>query len=359
MAYLKPCVAAMAQLVKNYNAPVVLCTATQPALDSVFRTYLPESFAKEIQEICEKSVKCFGLFRRTTIVNLGKISKEEMVERLRQKEYENTYFSECLGEKIEGEPQEKKQVLCIVNRRKLAQELYETVSGEGCYCLTTLICPIERKRKFKEIKERLRAGKSCRVIATSLVEAGVDLDFPLVYRQEAGLDSLIQSAGRCNREGKRGLEESKVYSFRLEGEENRFLAQNIAALQETWRKYERIDAPEAIAFYFEFFRSLLGEENLDQKGILMDFEKGIDGSCFPFATVKEKFRLIENTMRTVLIPLEGTEKLLDQVVSGQADRNIFRKLGQYGVNVYENHFRQLWDAGCLEEIGKGIFVLRD
>lgn len=377
--YLKPCVAAMAQLVKNYGATIVLCTATQPALDQLFRIYFPQD---RIPEICEDARNRFGIFKRTQIRNLGELTKEGLAEQLRG----------------------KVQALCIVNRRKLAQELYEslaeerrseetgtwskealklsgepavlsearTLSGEkaaeegeaaacadGCYCLTTLLYPADRKAKFAEIKSRLAEGKPCLVIATSLVEAGVDLDFPEVYRQEAGLDSLIQSAGRCNREGRRPAKESPVYSFYLTGEENRFQAQSIAALRETWRGYSEVDAPEAISHYFRLFRSLLGDENLDQKGILDNFERGIDGSCFPFAKVKEKFRLIEREMKTVLIPADGTEELLEQVCSGLADRNTFRKLGQYGVNVYNDHFKQLWEAGCLEEIGSEIFVLRD
>ncbi len=358
VAYLKPCIAAMAQLVKNYKSTIVLCTATQPALEALFQVYVPQY---KMQEICEKSKRLFGIFKRTQILDQGEISKEELINQLYK----------------------EKQILCIVNRRKLAQEFYEAIAkndvlaeneifiqeemfmnnteaiDDGNYCLTTLLCPADRKRKFEEIKKRLKEGKTCRVIATSLVEAGVDLDFPKVYRQEAGLDSLIQSAGRCNREGKHLVEESKVYSFRLTGEENRFLAQNIISLQETWHYYKEIDEPDAIAYYFKFFRNLLGQENLDQKGILDGFEKGIDGSCFPFAKIKEKFRLIENIMKTVLIPKEETEDWLESIISGEANRNTFRKLGQFGVNVHEIHFKQLWEAGCLEEIKKGIFVLRD
>lgn len=337
-AYLMPCVAAMAQLVRNYKSTVVLCTATQPALEPLFKKHKVQD---KIREICEKSKGLYGIFKRVNILNLGEITKEEIIGRLHKKE----------------------QILCIVNRRKLAQEFYDAIKGDGAsdgrYCLTTLLCPVDRKRKFAEIKKRLSEGKACQVISTSLLEAGVDLDFPEVFRQEAGLESLIQSAGRCNREGKRPVEESKVYSFRLSGEESRFLAQNIAALQETWRSFDEIDEPEAIAYYFRFFRSLLGEENLDQKGILDAFEKGLDGSCFPFEKVKEKFRLIENNMKTVLIPKEENEILLERVAFGQADRNTFRKLGQYSVNVHEAHFKQLWEAGCLEEVAEGVYVLRD
>lgn len=332
--YLEPCIAAISQLVKNYGSTVVLCTATQPALDSYFQKYLPNH---HIEEICSGTERLFEIFCRTTILNLGELSVEQLKEKLGMQE----------------------QVLCIVNKRKTAQEIYESISGEGTYCLTTLLCPGDRKKKFAEIRERLRDKQPCKVIATSLIEAGVDLDFPMVFRQESGLDSLIQSAGRCNREGKESKENSMVYSFRLENESSAFAAQSVAAMKETWRRYGQVDSPEAISFYFQFYRELLGKENLDRKGIMKALETSFDGKEFPFASVAQMFRLIENDARQVYIPLEDAEDLLQEVETGKADRNTYRKLGRYVVNVYPDHFRALWNAGCLETIGNDVFVLRD
>lgn len=167
--YLKPCVAAMAELAVHYHSTVVLCTATQPALEQVFKNYLPDI---RIREICDDVEDLYEWFRRTRITHMG-----------------TTNISE-----LSGKLMEIKQVLCIVNQRKTAQEIYENIREEGSYCLTTLIYPASRKRKIEEIKKRLENGLPCRVVATSLIEAGVDLDFPGVYRQEAGLDSVIQAA---------------------------------------------------------------------------------------------------------------------------------------------------------------------
>lgn len=331
-AYLEPCVAAMAQIVKNYRSTVVLCTATQPALEERFRVYLP---GYRLREICSGTEEIYHLFKRAVIENIGEISMEELEDRLGGQD----------------------QVLCIVNKRKTAQNLYLKWKEEGVFCLTTLLCPRDRKEKFSEIKKRLQEGRVCRVIATSLIEAGVDLDFPQVYRQEAGLDSLIQAAGRCNREGKRPREEQKVFSFCLKGEENRNFAQSVSALRETWRRYSAVDEPAAISFYFQTFREWLGEANLDQKGIMKAWDGKVN--CFPFATVGRQLRLIENEMRVVYIPGEEAEDLLKKVERGDADRNTYRKLGQYAVNVHENQFSNLWKSGCIEEISKNIFVLRD
>ncbi|MCM1189044.1 MAG: CRISPR-associated helicase Cas3' [bacterium] len=334
LLYLEPCIAAIAQLVKNYRATAVLCTATQPALEKHFQKYIPDL---RFLELCSKTEELFRIFERTTIRDVGCQTVEQLAEELKG----------------------QSQVLCIVNKRKTAQELYRSVAEEGTYCLTTLLYPADRLRKFEEIRDRLKQGSPCRVIATSLIEAGVDLDFPLVFRQEAGLDSLIQSAGRCNREGKRSRENSYVYSFRLENESSPFAAQGIAAMRETWRRYERINEPAAISFYFQFYRELTGGENLDQKGILRAWEQGLRGSAYPFSSVADMFRLIENDTKQVFIPAEGAEELLEKIEEGTADKNTYRKLGRYGVNVYPEHFRALWDSGCLETVGDRVFVLRD
>ena len=106
-------------------------------------------------------------------------------------------------------------VLCILNTKKSVQRVYQKLEGEGVYHLSTAMYSIHRKRILAEIKERLKKHQKCVVISTSLVEAGVDLDFAAVYRQVAGADSIIQAAGRCNREGKRDYADSVTYVFRL------------------------------------------------------------------------------------------------------------------------------------------------
>lgn len=332
--YLEPCVAAVSELIKNYKSTVILCTATQPALDNIFAKYMTDN---EISEICGEVKEIFTQFKRAEISDAGILSPDELQKR------------------IAG----KNQILCIVNRRKSAQELYSEIPREGAYCLTTLLCPFDRKRKFEEIKDRLKSGKPCRVIATSLIEAGVDLDFPEVYRQETGLDSLIQSAGRCNREGKRNPKDSKVYLFRLEGDNASFVRQNADALRETMRKYSDPSDLEAISHYFHFYRELIGRENLDQKGIIKAFVKGIDGKIFPFETVGKMFKLIENQTKTIYIPKEESKRYIESVYDKKLGRDTFRKLGQFGVNVFPEHFNKLWEAGCLEMIDDCVCVLRD
>ena len=149
VAFLEPCVAAMAELAAHYGSTIDLCTATQPALGEVFRQYLPN---KEMKEICSNAESLYEEFRRTRVEDVGTVELEKLQEKLW----------------IEN------QVLCIVNKRKTAQELYKGLKAEGTYCLTTLLYPASRKAKIREIKQRLQEGLPCRVIATSLIEAGVD-----------------------------------------------------------------------------------------------------------------------------------------------------------------------------------------
>lgn len=209
--YLRPCVRAIAELVERYGSTAVLCTATQPELQPLF----DESFDGDhvrVPEISPFTRDDRDSFRRVTIKRLGDIALDALAERLGS----------------------HKQVLCVVNTRSKAQYLHDRLAeddAEGSFCLTTLQCAADRQRLFAEIRDRLDAGASCRVVSTSLIEAGVDVDFPVAYREEAGLDSVIQTAGRCNREGRRLASESVVHVFSTEGGCAPFLRQNIAAFR--------------------------------------------------------------------------------------------------------------------------------
>lgn len=330
--YLKPCVAAMEELVTHYESSVVLCTATQPALQDFF------SKGKPITELCPRVEEQFHFFRRTCIQKLGKISREDLVERLKK----------------------ETQALCILNTKQEVQVVYEQLRGEGVYHLSTLMYSVHRKRRLKEIRERMKEGKRCIVISTSLVEAGVDLDFQTVYRQLAGVDSMIQAAGRCNREGRRSSEESFTYVFQLEearkvpGQE-----QQIDTARTILRDYGDISSLEAIEEYFKCLYHFRGEA-LDKKQIMRQFEEG----GFVFAKIAEQFKVIEQATRTILVPKEERAKeILEELRRKGATRQLIREAAQYSVNVYENVFQRICDAGMLlsvsEDLKEDFFVLRN
>ena len=176
--FLMPCVSAIGELVQHYGVTAVLCTATQPALDGMFAACAPELKSREIAPDPDG---LFDFFRRVRFVQEGAKTDVEVAERLASEQ----------------------QVLCIVNSRKRARAIYQMLPEKGRFHLSTLMTAVDRERILKVIRERLKDGQPCRVVSTSLVEAGVDVDFPTVWREMAGLDSILQSGGRCNREGKR------------------------------------------------------------------------------------------------------------------------------------------------------------
>lgn len=333
---LRPCVSAIGQLVQHYHTTAVLCTATQPALEPLFRELAPDLSAQEISPDPEG---LYRTLRRTTLCDGGTLTDEA----------------------LQGALAAMPQVLCVVNRRKTAQTLFAALPREGSYCLTTLLCAADRQAQLKEIRERLKEGLPCRVVSTSLIEAGVDVDFPTVYREQCGLDSLLQAAGRCNREGRRPAAQSRVVRFCLQDSPApQMLRQGIGALEYTLRHHEDLNTPGAIHCYFhELFYRIQSRYALDQKGILAAFEEGIDGCEYPFAQVAERFRVIDAPTRTVYLPVGQGAALCEKLRRGYISRTLLRQLGIYGVCCYRQQFDALNDAGALECLPDGNAILRD
>ena len=279
--FLEPCVRMIDLLARHYGTTVVLCTATQPAFDRG-RLALPIAG----RELAPDPKRLAATLRRARIVRAGPMEDEALVAALA------------------SEP----QALVIVGSRPHALELFRAARGlEGVVHLSTRQCAAHRRAVLAEVRRLLVNGQPCRVIATSLVEAGVDLDFPKVWRAEAGLDSIVQAAGRCNREGRRTLEESVVTVFSTPG---RKPPAEVAALAaDMGRMLDRHDdllAPEAIEDYFGEVYWRLGD-GLDAKGILRKLTVSRMGTDFAFRSIAADFRLIEDEMAPVIVPWEGSE----------------------------------------------------
>ena len=329
--FLKPCLRSIAEFVNNYRSTAVLCTATQPAINRFFDEYIPNY---PIIDICPKELSEDSVFERVMYDNVGEISKDELVERLNKHD----------------------QILCVVNSRKLAKDLYSELSSDGVYHLSTFMYPLHRKIVLSEIRERLLKGEICKVISTSLIEAGVDIDFPVVYRQTAGLDSILQAGGRCNREGRRKKEESIVCVFKLA----EYPSPAIFSIQTTTceyvlQKYERFNSQEAIRDYFETLLYLKGENELDQKGIM----ELIEGGKLPFHTVSSRFSLIGNDTRTMYISVPENQEWLKAVRYGYANQTIYRKMGLYSINLYEYQYQALKARHAVEDLKNGSCFLSD
>ena len=329
---LRPCVAAIAELVRAYNATAVLCTATQPAIDEMLLEY---SKKESVVELCPDVDGMFEKFRRTSFEKEGRLTTDELVSRL----------------------ESQQQVLCIVNTRKFAQEVYEALPSEGRFHLSTLMCPVHRKQKLDEIRERLKSGKTCRVVSTSLIEAGVDVDFPRVFREMAGLDSILQAAGRCNREGKRSAESSIVTVFESENKVNKLIAVNRDAAEETVRDWTQPNTTSTIERYFKAYRDFL--RNDDKSGVMTASEKGISGCGLPFEWIAKEFKLIDQNTFTVYISVGEGKELISRLREGERSRELYRKAGMYSVSIYENHFNALINAGAAEPFGEDAAFLTD
>ncbi len=328
--FLRPCLAGICELIKNYSCSAVLCTATQPAVEPLLEEFLP---GYPTTELCPEPEQMYQDFRRVTFVDDGALSDEELTERLRR----------C------------KQVLCVVNSRRQAQALYHALEAEeGSFHLSTMMIPADRKRVLQVIRRRLRNGEACRVISTSLIEAGVDVDFPEVYRALAGLDSVIQAGGRCNREGKRAPKESKVHVFRTETKAPRMLEQNISVAARILRQFSEIDSPEAIRAYFQFLLySLKDTKQLDEKEIIPCAEQ------MKFKTVSDRFHIIDGAGYTIYVPVGDGAALAEELRQYGPNRALLQQLGQYSVSVYRQYFDELCQTGALEQISENAGILRN
>ncbi len=330
LPYLSPCVFAICQLVKNFGSSALLCTATQPSLGPLIEKYLP---GQGVTELCPDREEMAERFRRVTYRMKGAISDEALLEKL----------------------SEERQVLAVVNNRRQAQTLYEGLAKEGSFCLTTYLTPHDRKAVLAEIKRRLEVGEVCRVVSTSLIEAGVDLDFPTVWRALAGLDSIVQAGGRCNREGKRTAADSIVHIFQSEARAPRSLGQNISAAERTMRKYPEDPAgSSAMTEYFDFLIQVLkGEEGQDRKAIMDEIEK------LAYETIARAFHLIEEDSGLLYIREPGGEDVIDALESGVYTRDLLRKAALFSVSLPRKKLDLLVAVGKAKPLFENGALLLD
>lgn len=326
---LRPCMAAIDELALNYRCSPVLCTATQPALQA-------PQFKGGLQGVCELAPNPPQLFQqlaRVQIRQVGILSDEALQQQMAARE----------------------QVLCIVNNRRHARALYESIAGlEGARHLTTLMCARHRSEVLAEVRQRLRDGLPCRLVATSLIEAGVDVDFPCVLRAEAGLDSIAQAAGRCNREGKRALEASEVLVFQTENPDWKApqeLQQFAQAAREVLRN-TRGDplAPEAITRYFQQLYWQKGERELDKADLLAQIEsQRLEG--IPFEMLADKFRMIDRVQCPVIIPFDEIAKAaLKALESADGCGGLARQLQSYIVQLPRQGYEALLKVGAIQPV---------
>jgi CRISPR-associated endonuclease/helicase Cas3 len=324
---LTPCVDVINQLTRRYGVSMVLSTATQPALPGV-------DHAREI------IVDPAGLYTRLKRIEVtlppvpGDASQWlDIAEKLREQD----------------------QVLCIVNTRRDCYDLYKLMPEETIH-LSALMCGEHRSQKIGEIKQRLKAGLPIRVISTQLVEAGVDIDFPVVYRALAGLDSIAQAGGRCNREGKLGFDGKlgKVHVFVPPRPAPRGL---LLKGENTTRQLLSLpdfnpDHPAEFTRYFKLFYASVNDTG-------SDFRTWLQRDCphVHFRTAGNEFKLIDDqAQQTVFVRFGGGEKWLYELRCIGPNRQNMRKLQRFTVNLSKRDFDKAQMDGLVEEMWPGFWL---
>ena len=294
---LAPCAQALDELARNYRCTIVLCTATQPALDAErFNASRPGAPAHPAglplagRELAPHPARLSEQLERVRLVHDGDMDDAALVTALARTE----------------------RALVIVNTRKHALALYRAAHAaglDGLVHLTTRQYAAHRREVLEKVRQMLKTNAPCRLIATSLVEAGVDLDFPTGWRAEAGLDQIAQAAGRINREGRRSRDESILTIFRARDNapppEIAGLARDMSRIM---NKHERLLSPAAMDDFFGEVYWRFGAKGLDAKEILDDFRVGSGETNFSYRSVAEKFRMIESGLAPLIVAGDTTAR---------------------------------------------------
>lgn len=335
LQYISPSYFAISELIKNYKVTSVLCSATQPNI----KNYIYKNL--KISEIIDNPIELNESLKRVKYEFVGGKTDDEIIDM--------TY--------------DMNQNLIIVNSRKHAFLLFNKIFKKikNVYHLSTLMNPVHRTEIINKIKEDLKDKKNIILVSTQLIEAGVDIDFQAVFRSMAGIDSIVQSAGRANRENKSN--EGKVIIF--ESNEKYGKIPRILRPFATVAKGvidamgEKAYELEGINKYYSNLYSLAEKDNqLDNKNILSEFSMQQNNLVFNYEKVAEKFKLIENnTYNLVIGRTIESKKIISKIKNGDYNYKTIREVGKYIVNIYENELRKLQGDNVVEEIIEGLFIL--
>lgn len=346
--YMTPCLQALQELINSYGCSVVLCTATQPSWTNL-------GIAVTEMMDCPTPLELLEDFKR---VEVAVASKDQEV---------------LLDETVLDWMETSDQILCIVNTRKHAKLLYEQMILRelvGVYHLSGRMCAKHRTIVIKEIKQRLVDNLPCRVVSTQLIEAGVDIDFPKVLRAMAGIDSIAQAAGRCNREGKAELGHVVVFYPENHGMPSKgWMRETAIEALNVW-KYVKED-PLSLASIQNYFERIHGicdgqvEQVTDSEGIMGLIKQKTNNLEIPYVDIADKFNFIDGVTQAVVIPYDpGPDKnyyvqqLLHDLETCIYPSKILRQLQPYIVQIYQHEFVEYQKLNLLSSEA-GVIYLND
>lgn len=327
--WLVPCVEALNHLTRDYGATILLTTATQPALPGVTPP----------REIVSDRNRLYSDLIRTEI---------RMPKDFSMRTDWNSLASEL---------SRHDQVLCIVNTRRDCYELFKTMP-KGTVHLSALMCGAHRSRIIDGIKKMLEDGAPLRVISTQLVEAGVDIDFPVVFRALAGLDSIAQAAGRCNREGKLNQQGRlglvQVFVPPKQAPHGLLRKGEDTCITQSKRADFDPQQPGEYTRYFEQFYAKLNDDGAKwlQENLYPQNEFSLN-----LRTAGKEFKLIDDqSQQSILVKETASKPLLDKLRKEGPSRGLLRRLQRYSVNLSQRDFKEAQSFGMVEEISTGYWL---
>lgn len=332
---LRPTLAAIDELCRNYSCTVVLCSATQPAVEQ------RDGFEIGFKNVCEIVPDPAAMARdleRVRFERAGSIDDDDLVERLAGMD----------------------RVLCVLNTRGHAARvfgmLHDRLSNGTCWHLSAAMCPVHRQEVVKAIRERLNHGEPCRVVSTSVIEAGVDVDFPVVYRAMTGLDSIVQAAGRCNRKGR--LDIGRVVVFETDVKPRPYVKRGGESTREVAAAHDDPFSLDAIESYFalHYWRY---KDRWDKNKVL-DCFKDPAKLIFNYRQAAARYRIIEQSQESVIIPLGsvgGNIAEALQKTDRMPNRELLRRAQRYSVGVAKWIADQLIESGACIRLNDQLLVL--
>lgn len=336
--FLQPILDALKCYVYSFEVSVLFCTASQPVLTGVRNgrgATLNGIDSKCVTPLIAPNMRLHDILRRVSI------------------EFKNEPYT---SSDIASMVSDYNRCLCIVNTRKLALEIFKLLpNGQGYYHLSRMMCPMHIRHTLNNIKDALSNCQTyVRVISTQLIEAGVDIDFPIVMRQKAGLDSILQSAGRCNREGKQTTGQTIVFDIAGHKDYGE-IKSAVYATNELYDRNAQADwfAPETVSQYYNILYSKT--DSFDEKGISQSLANPYEAA---YETAANAFHLIDDTQNKVVIVNYGdADKLIRQVKEYGLNKTRMRQLGQYAVSIPMYVFNSFLDNSIAEEVSDGIFYV--
>ena len=357
--FLHPMLRLLEDLRWIYGTQLLFCSATLPTFDKDHSSSFKKvndfhQLSEDIQPIVPEDPELFKVFDR-------------VIYHLEEKEYTTKELAEELSQ--------HDSALCIVNSRRDASQLYHALleAGKGAQDVIHLsrnMCSAHLKERIAEVRQRLKADIPTIVISTQLIEAGVDIDLPIVYRAMSGLDSIVQAGGRCNREGKQPAP-GKVYVFSLSDGGKAFgaIAQGQNAtrfLLDNDKEHTRSSMPLELieAYYDRYYASIESFDTKDIAESLYDVEEAKRWR-FDFEQASKDFQLIDNVDRDLFVPYGKGKELIEglQKHTLYLNHRTLRELQQYHVAISKWRYEELEEARLLSEIivdretGKSILVL--